>query len=191
MCEFEQRQEQSMNARSTPLFVAITLGAMLSASVQAGDDGTRLTADALARCANQVKTLREESARLMQLNARHDQTRAMINHRSAALQAERDAMSPDDLAKGLDFNQRMIRHTFETATFNQTIAEFKREIIAIDALKTDYDRHCAQRPYRRADLDALPDAAAREAMRAGLSGVQVPYLDPAALVTPPEQQPSP
>lgn len=177
-----------MNVWNTPLAAAMVLIAIVSASARAGDDATRLTADALARCADQVKTLRQESARLMQLNASHDQTRNRINQRSATLQAERDAMNPDDLAKGLDFNQRMIAHTFETATFNQEIAQFKREIIAIDALKTDYDRNCAQRPYRRADLDALPDPVAREAMRAGLSGVQVPYLDPAALATPAEQK---
>ena len=43
-------------------------------------------------------------------------------------------------------------------------------------LKAKYDQQCAFRPYRRADLDALPPAQ-RQAMLTGLSDVSVPYLD--------------
>lgn len=152
------------------------LGVTITATTYAG--APALTPDALARCASQVQSLREESSRLNQLNARYDGTRKLIDNRSAALQTERDALDPDDLAKGLDFRQRMQRHTDETIAFNAEIEQLKRDVSAIGALRTEYDQNCAQRPYRRADLDALPEAA-RNAMRAGLAGVQVPYLDPA------------
>lgn len=155
----------------------------LLAPVLLGPVGVRgevaaLTPEELARCAQRVQTLRGEAPRLVQLNARHAQTRDVINARTAALQAERKALDADDLAGGLDFRQRMEQHTRETLAFNAEIERLKRDVVAIDALKSDYDRDCAQRPYRRADLQGLPESA-REAMRAGLAGIRVPYLDQA------------
>lgn len=160
-----------------PLLAAALTAVLGSGVAQAQDQA--LTREALARCAGQVQTLREEAPRLTQLNASYAEKRRVINARTAALQAERKTIDPDDLAKGLDYRQRMQQHSSETLAFNADIEQLKREVVAIDALKTDYDRNCAQRPYRRSDLETLPESA-RNAMRAGLSGIQVPYLDPAA-----------
>lgn len=143
------------------------------------DEAPALSREQLGICAGLVKALRSEAPRLTGLSQRYDQRRDFINSRSEALQAERKTIDPDDLSRGLDFRQRMQQHTAETIEFNQQVETLKREVTAINLSRDRYDRECARRPYRRADLEALPaeDAAA---MRAGLSGIQVPYLDPAA-----------
>lgn len=140
-----------------------------------------LSVDALAQCATQVQHLRAESVRLKRRNSELDVQRSDINQRSAALQAERARLDPDDLEKGLDYRRRLQQHLADTRAFNAQVEQIRRDIDAVNTLKQDYDRDCAKRSYHRADLDALP-AAAREAMRAGLAGVEIPYLDPA---TPP------
>lgn len=139
-----------------------------------------LTADGLARCAAQVQSLRAESQRLVQKNTQIDQRRNFINARTAALDAERAQLPPDQLAAGLDFHTRAKRHREETVAFNAEVEQFKREVIAVNQVKQDYDRSCANRSYRRKDLEAMPETA-RNAMRIGLSDVQVPYLDPSAI----------
>lgn len=143
------------------------------------DEAPPLSREQLASCAGLVKALRSEAPRLTGLSQRYDQRRDFIDSRSAALQAERKTLDPDDLSKGLDFRQRMQQHTAETVEFNQQVDALKRDVTAINLSRDRYDLECARRPYRRSDLEALPaeDAAA---MRAGLAGVQVPYLDPAA-----------
>lgn len=137
-----------------------------------------LSVDALAQCATQVQHLRAESVRLKRRNSELDVQRSDINQRSAALQAERARLDPDDLEKGLDYRQRLQEQQAGTLAFNARIEQIRVDIDAINARKLGYDRDCAKRSYRRADLDALP-AASREAMRAGLAGVEIPYLDPA------------
>ncbi|MGQ0698976.1 MAG: hypothetical protein ACT4PZ_12130 [Panacagrimonas sp.] len=158
------------------------LALALTASLTCGAAQTQapaLSAEQLARCAGQVQSLRDESARIHTLNAQHDRTRDAINARSAALKAERNTIDPDDLDAGLNLRERLAQHTANTLAFNAEIAKIRGEINAVSALKDEYDRNCAQRPYRRTDFDSLPEAA-RNAMRAGLSGVQVPFLDPAS-----------
>lgn len=147
------------------------------AADHASAEGPPLSANELARCASQVQTLRGESARIDQLSKQHDQTRARIAQRNAAFQLENQALATDDLKGGLELRQRVQQHNAETSAFNAEIDKIREEITALNALRDDYDRHCARRSYRRADLDHLPEPA-RNAMRAGLAGVQVPYLDP-------------
>jgi hypothetical protein len=156
------------------------LAACVAAALCAGQsraEGPPLSATELARCASQVQTLRSESARIDQLSKQHDQTRARIQQRNAAFQQENQALAPDDLKGGLELRQRVQQHNAETTVFNTEIDKIRGEITALNALRDDYDRNCASRSYRRADLDRLPEPA-RNAMRAGLSGVLVPYLDP-------------
>lgn len=134
----------------------------------------------LRRCAAQVQELRTESSRIMRQHARNEQRRETYNQRSEALRNERASLSAEELRAGLDFHDRNQRHQDELKAFNTEIEQFKHEIIAVNVLKRNYEQTCASRPYRRSELDALPEAE-REAMRRGLSDVQVPYLDPAAL----------
>lgn len=152
--------------------------ALVGVSPARADEAPALSREQLATCASLVKTLRAEAPRLTGQSQVYDQRRESINGRTAALQAERKTLDPDDLARGLDFRQRMQAHTAETIAFNEQVEILKREVVAINLSRDRYDRDCARRPYRRADLEALPpeDAAA---MRAGLAGIQVPYLDPA------------
>lgn len=172
-----------MNGWRSTLAAIAGFSSIIGANAGAGE--AQLSPEELAGCASQVQTLRADSVRLLNLHEHNEERRSFINSRYAALQAERRTIDPNDLAKGLDFRQRMQLHVSDAAAFNADIDQLRRELIAINALKTDYDQNCAQRPYRRTDLDALPEPA-REAMRAGLSGVQVPYLDPQAAVAAPE-----
>ena len=133
----------------------------------------------LARCAAQVQTLRSDAPRLTQTSQTYDQRRQAINQRSAELRVLRDGVSPDDLAQGLAIRQQLQEHRERTIAFNAQVEQLKRDLIGLNALKQDYDRNCAKRSYRRSDLETLPPEQ-QSAMRAGLSGIAVPYLDPAA-----------
>lgn len=137
-----------------------------------------LDREALNACATQVHNLRVESIRLTQKNSELEPRRRAINERSAALKAERDAVPGDDFERSLAVRKSLQEHHAQTLAFNAEVEQLKREIVAVNALKQDYDRSCANRPYRRSDLAALPEAQ-RGAMQTGLNSVQVPYLDPA------------
>lgn len=159
-------------------WIAPTLTAIACAlaAPQAAAQSAPLAPDVLARCASQVQQLREESARLTQKNAEIALRRNAINERSAVLKAERDALKTDDAQGGLALRQRLQDHQAQTLAFNAEVENLKSEIRAVNVLKGDYDGTCANRSYRRADLDALPESA-RNAMRVGLGGVQVPYVE--------------
>jgi Skp family chaperone for outer membrane proteins len=163
-----------MNRWIAPTLTA--LACALAAPGAAAQPAAPLAPDVLARCAAQVQQLREESARLTQKSAETDVRRNTINQRSAALKAERDALKPDDLEGGLAVRQRLQDHHAQTLAFNAEVEKLKTEIRQVNVLKGEYDAHCANRSYRRADLEALPEAA-RNAMRVGLGGVQVPYIE--------------
>lgn len=163
-----------MKRWTRPLLVCLIAGTAVPVAAQT--QAPPLDASSLARCASQVISLREESARLIQKNTVLDQRRNQINQRSAAFDAERATLPADNLEAGLNFRQRLKQHQSETLAFNAQVETYKDEVRAVNAVKQDYDRSCANRSYRRADLDAMP-AQAREAMRRGLSDVQVPYLE--------------
>ena len=136
-----------------------------------------LAPDALARCATQVQTLRQESARLLQTNSEYEVRRNTYNARSATLKAERDALTPDDLAAGLAWKQRQQEHQAQLVAFNADVEKLKTDIRAVNVVKREYDAGCAGRPYRQDDLKALPEPM-RNAMTSGLGGVEVPTLGP-------------
>lgn len=156
--------------------VAFTLAAPLAAAQSGAAQPAPLAPDVLARCASQVQQLREESTRLQQKSAEIDVRRNAINERSAALKAERDALKADDLQGGLAVRQHLQDHQAQTLAFNAEVEKLKSEIRQVNVLKKDYDGTCANRSYRRADLEALPEAS-RNAMRVGLGGVQVPFIE--------------
>lgn len=166
-----------MNTRMLRCAAATAAGMMLAATVQAQPGP--LSVPELRRCAAQVQELRAESGRILAQNARNDLRRDALNQRSEALRSERARLSAEDLKSGLGFHDRNQRHRDELIAFNTEVEQLKRDIVAVDALKRDYQTGCASRPYRRSDLDALPETE-RNAMRRGLADVEVPYLDPAA-----------
>lgn len=149
-------------------------GLLLAAGVRA--EPGPLTAQDLARCASQVETLRADSDLLTQRNFEYDVRRKAINERSAALKAERDNVDPTNLAAGLAVREKLKVHHEQTLAFNADVERLRRDIHALNALKKDYDSRCAGRPYRRADLEAMPESA-RTAMGGGLGGVRVPYIE--------------
>jgi hypothetical protein len=151
-------------------------GLILTPLAQA--DAAPLKPDELRRCASQVQQLRADSPRLSEQSLEIDRERQQINQQTAALKAEDERLKPDDLKAGLDLHQRRQRNQAQAAALNARLGRLRREIQALNLLKTDYDRNCSNRPYRRADLDTLPENA-RNAMRAGMSDVQVPYIEAA------------
>lgn len=153
----------------------LALATCLFVTVGASADSPTLTPQDLARCAAQVETLRTDSATLTQRNAEYEVRRNAINARSAELKAERGAVDPDDLDAGLAMREKLKSHRDFTVAFNADVAKLRADLQALNALKQDYDNRCANRSYRRADLEAMPESA-RSAMRAGLGGIQVPYL---------------
>lgn len=150
-----------------------------AATLPASAEVPPLSRDALMRCALQVQTLRVDAPRLTQTSYDYEQRRQAINQRSVVLKAERDRVPADDLEQGLAIRQQLQQHRDETIAFNAQVEQLKRDIQAINLLKQDYDRGCAQRPYRRSDLESLPGEQ-QAAMKAGLSGIRVPYLDASA-----------
>lgn len=154
--------------------MAILAGMTATGAAQA--EATPLSADGLARCASQVQNLRTESVRLIQQSSSFDAKREAINRRTQNLDAQAAALDPNDMAGSLELAEVRKRHNQETMAFNAQVEQLRREIVSVNQVKHDYDSNCSDRPYRRADLDRLPEPA-RNAMRIGLSDVSVPYLD--------------
>jgi len=155
------------------------LTAAVLAGCAAAHAASPLSADELAVCANHVQQLRSESARLLERNAQLDTERERILARSRALEA---APQQTELDQRLTLHQQRTQHRDETIAFNLKIERIRAEIAALNETWRDYDARCANRPYSRRDLEQLPPAA-RDAMRAGLADVRVPYI-PDAMPTP-------
>ena len=171
-----------MNA-STPRLAAAALTFVAGISLAAAE--TPLSAPELAQCAQRVQTLRSDAPRLNQQSVRLEQRRALINRRGDQLKASAAQLQRDDLQAGLELHTRRQQHNAEATAFNAEIAHFRQQVDALNLLKDDYDRSCAQRPFRRADLMALP-APQRQAMQMGLADIAVPYIQgsqSASLVT--------
>lgn len=154
----------------------------LSASTVAVAEGKPLSLPELQRCSGQVQQLRADSAKLTQQSQQLNAERDAINQRTAALTAEDAKTAQTDLKNGLALHQRRMDNQAQAAALNARIAPLRREIDSLNLVKADYDRNCSGRPYRRADLESLPESQ-RSAMRAGMGDVQVPYIDPASLAT--------
>lgn len=146
-----------MNTTANRIVFCLVLA--FAPTLQAADDATPLTAEALAQCAEQVKMLRSEAERL---NAQASEQA----ERRERLEAQRQNLHEDSASRE--------RYNKAARAFNEEVAAFQEELTDINALKTRYAENCARRDYRRGDLDALPKAQ-REAMRQGLSDVRVPY----------------
>jgi prefoldin subunit 5 len=144
---------------------------------------TALSLPELQRCATQVQQLRQDSARLTQQSNQLGTQRDAIDQRTAALTAEDAKTAETDLKNGLALHQQRMDNQAQAAALNAQIASLHREIDSLNVLKADYDHNCAARSYKRSDLNTLPQAQ-QAAMRAGMSDVQVPYVDPASLATP-------
>jgi outer membrane murein-binding lipoprotein Lpp len=135
-----------------------------------------LGAGALAQCAQQVQQLRSEAPRLLARNAQLDVQRESIRRRQHAMSEEAKGIGSGELEAGLDYSERRRVLNDEARTFNAEIERIRGEIDAINAVKQQYTANCAQRSYRRSDFERLsPEAQA--AMRAGLEGIEVPYIE--------------
>ena len=76
--------------------------------------------------------------------------------------------------RDLHDSQSRKRYNEAARAFNEEVADFQRDLDAINALKARYAENCAGRDYRRADLNTLPEAQ-QKAMRRGLDDITVPY----------------
>jgi hypothetical protein len=155
--------------------IAATLLMQASASAFAADAGA-LTRDELNRCATQVQTLRSESARLTSESFDANAQKSAYDARSMQLRAEAEALAADDFKGSLALAEKQKQHNADLATFNARIALLRQQITEINAVRTQYDQNCSNRPYRRTDFHGMPEAS-QQAMRAGLSDVAVPYFD--------------
>lgn len=158
---------------STPRYLAAAL-CLLAGAAFANE--APLSPAELSQCAHRVQTLRNDAPRLNLVSERLEARRMQINRRGDNLRAAASGVDRTDLQAGLDLHTRRQQHNAEASAFNAEIEQFKREVNAINALKNDYDRSCAQRPFRRSDLAALPEPT-RRAMQMGLADIVVPYLD--------------
>lgn len=149
---------------------------MVASPAAPAADGPALSVEELARCAQQVRHLRGESVRLMSESERLEAQRVGIEERRRAVEADAAGRGRDDLAANLALSERRSRLNAEATTLNDGVARLREQIAALNGVKRDYEALCAQRPYRRADLEALPQAD-QAAMRAGLDDVQVPYVE--------------
>lgn len=165
-----------MNSRSQFGVAAVVVLCAAAWSAAPAADDQPLSAAELARCANQVQQLRGESARILSENSRLDTQRAGIEARRREIRSDAMTRSRGDLAAGLALSERRQSLNAEATAFNGQIAQIRSDIAAVNDVKAAYESGCAQRPYRRRDLEQLPQAA-QDAMRAGLGDVEVPYVD--------------
>ncbi len=136
-----------------------------------------LSAEALAQCAQRVQQLRSEAPQLLARSERLDLQRKSIQQRQRVLAEQAGGIANDDLRAGLDYSERRRVLNDEAEAFNLDVERIRDRIAAINVVKQQYDAGCAQRPYRRADFERLSPAA-QAAMRAGLDGIEVPYIGP-------------
>lgn len=134
-----------------------------------------LSAAELAVCAQRVQRMRTESGPLLQRNTALAQRRDAIEARRASLAQQAEAISRDDLEAELQRRSAQQQLNAEALALNRDMQAMREAVADLSAVRDDYDRDCAQRPYRRRELEALPRPQ-QEAMRAGLAGVQVPEL---------------
>lgn len=165
-----------MNSRSQMGIAAVVALCTATWSAARAGDAEPLSAAELARCAGQVQQLRGESARILAENARLDTQRAGIEARRREIHEAASTQARGDLAAGLALSERRQNLNAEAIAFNGQIAQIRSDIAAVNQVKAAYESGCAQRPYRRRDLEQLPQAA-QDAMRAGLADVEVPYTD--------------
>jgi hypothetical protein len=136
-----------------------------------------LASEALMQCASKVLQLRTEAPQLLARSEQSDLQRESILQRQRALTEEAQGIGSEDLRAGLDYSERRRLLNEEASAFNTAMAQLRAEIDAINVVKQHYHASCAQRPYRRSDFERLsPEAQA--AMRAGLDGIEVPYIEP-------------
>lgn len=145
---------------------ALTLTLATAGNAQEEPDEATLGAEALAKCAERVQNLREESTRLNRAADEFEQRREALAEQHASI----------DGGQGVEASGRLLEYNKQAETFNEDIAAFRDQVMAVNDTKQWYHDNCANRSYRRSDLEALPaDRAA--AMRAGLADVQVPYIE--------------
>ena len=160
----------------TTMHHAAALLALLMGPGTALANETPMSPTELAACAQQVQTLRSDAPRLNAWSQQIEARRSTINARGDSLKLDAAQQQKNDLEAGIALHDRRQQHNAEASAFNAEIERFKREVNAINVLKNQYDRACSTRPFRRADLMALPEAQ-RRAMQMGLADVVVPYLD--------------
>lgn len=145
--------------------IRLTVGAIAGVAVSAtafAQEREPMSAAQLEQCAQQVQALRAESARL--------------NAAAAEQDAERDALAEQRAAVG-ESREAAQRYNERATAFNERMARFRDDLAEINATRDAYAQQCAERPYRRADLEAMP-APLRNAMRQGLADVRVPNAGP-------------
>jgi vacuolar-type H+-ATPase subunit I/STV1 len=155
--------------------LALLAAASVSAQPAPAPTPAPLSAEALATCAQRVLRMRTESGPLLQRNAALSQRRDAIEARRAALAQQAELTSRDDLEAGLARRRAQQQLNAEALALNREMQTLREAVADISRVRADYDRDCAQRPYRRRELEALP-LPQQDAMRAGLAGVQVPEL---------------
>lgn len=145
---------------------------VLVCSATAGASEQPLSADELARCAQQVRHLRSAAPRLLQQNAQLEAQRENLMQRQRELDS---AVAAADLDTHLALQDRRLQLRDAMTAHNARVETLRTEITALNGIWKHYDAQCSNRSYRRSDFERLaPEAQA--AMRAGLADVQVPYI---------------
>lgn len=164
-----------LRSRAAFILLALLAAGVTGAQPAPGPTPNPLSAEELAVCSQRVLRMRTESAPLLQLNASLGQRRDAIEARRAALARQAELISPDDLEAGLERRRAQQQLNAEALAVNRDMQGMREAVAELSGVRADYDRQCAQRPYRRRELEALP-LPQQEAMRAGLAGIQVPEL---------------
>lgn len=138
---------------------SLVIGLLLPITVVA-QEAPPLSADELAHCARQLQSLRAEAGPLNATAAEQAERRQLLARQRATLAnatpAERE------------------RYNVAASSFNEAVAKFRRDLRKINDVKDRYETKCAQRPYLRNDLAALPEAQ-QQAMRRGSADIRIPY----------------
>ena len=166
------------------LLLAVSSCACLPGAAVAADPSPAaadmLSREELSVCARQVGSLRTQSEQALAHSARLEAERKRIDVEYADIVADRHAVDPDDSTTADDFSQRLAKHQDKVQVFNMDMVKLRDEIAAANQLKQQYDQNCAARNFQHSDLEKLP-AEERAAMQRGTQGLQVPYVNPAAV----------
>lgn len=127
----------------------------------------------LASCGTNLKTLRNDDARLKAADAELVATRAEIEARERAIETDRLLVNARNAKQVEAFNKRVEQYRADVILLNQRVQGLNTDIAALKVFANQLTVSCANRAYRKSDLVRL-DPEVRAAIESSSTPIDVP-----------------
>lgn len=129
----------------------------------------------LASCGTNLKTLRNDDARLKAADAELVGTRAEIEARERVIETDRLLVNARNAKQVEAFNKRVEQYRADIIQLNQRIQGLNTDIAALKVFANQLTVSCANRAYRKSDLVRL-DPEVRAAIEASSTPIDIPVI---------------